>query len=168
MRPVRLIMIIAVTAAVQVGVLPAWRPFGIVPDLLAAVIVSLSVYATASQTLLSAMSVGLLLDLSSATDFGLRLGFYTVAALGTSLLSRFGLVFDSLAWRIGLATVIVAAANLTIILTLIVGGATVPIGVALAKIGVSVAVEILVVLAISPVVRWLGMSGEGQLIRGGA
>jgi len=163
MKPYKLTILIIVVLMLQVGFLPAWHPLGVVPDLLLAVVICLALYTTATEALICAMVVGLALDLSSGADFGLRLGFYTVVALGVSLLHRAGLALDSLPWRLGLAAILVILANLVILIGLFFHGASLPGGIVLYRLSVSVVLELVLIMIVGPIVRRLASGGDGLL-----
>jgi rod shape-determining protein MreD len=161
MKPYKLTLLTIVVLMLQVGFLPAWHPFGVVPDLLLAVVICLALYTTATEALICAMVVGLALDLSSGADFGLRLGFYTVVALAVSLLSRAGLALDSLPWRLGLAAILVVLANGVILVDLALHGANLPGGVVISRLVISVVLELVLMIVVGPIVRRLASGGDG-------
>jgi rod shape-determining protein MreD len=163
MKPYKLTLLIIVVLMLQVGFLPAWQPLGVVPDLLLAVVICLALYTTATEALICAMVVGLALDISSGADFGLRLGFYTVVALGVSLLHRAGLALDSLPWRLGLAAILVLLANGVILIGLALHGANLPGAIVASRLIVSVVLELILIMIVGPIVRRLASGGEGLL-----
>ena len=163
MKPYKLTLLIIIVLMLQVGFLPAWHPFGVVPDLLLAVVICLALYTTTTEALICAMVVGLALDISSGADFGLRLGFYTVVALGVSLLNRAGLALDSLLWRLGMATLITVLANGVILIGLYLHGADLPGRIVAQRLVVSVVVELILIMIVGPIVRRLASGGEGLL-----
>lgn len=166
MKAYRLMLIIIVVVMLQVGFLAAWRPFDVVPDLLLAVVIALALYTTASEALISAVIGGLALDLSSGADFGLRLGFYTVVALVVSLMNRAGVALDSLAWRLGLVALLVVLAHGVILVGLALHGVALPVSVVASRIGFAVVIELIVMLAVGPLVRRLAQPGEGLIVGG--
>jgi rod shape-determining protein MreD len=163
MKPYKLTILIIIVLMLQVGFLPAWHPFAVVPDLLLAVIICLALYTTASEALICAIVVGLALDISSGADFGLRLGFYTVVALGVSLLNRAGLALDSLPWRLGLAVLLTLLANGVILIGLYLHGADLPGAIVAQRIIASVVIELILIMIVGPIVRRLASGGEGLL-----
>lgn len=166
MKPYRLAALIVFVTLLQVGFLAAWRPFGVTPDLLLAVVIALAFYTTASEALVCAMVVGLAMDLSSGADFGLRLGFYTVAALIVSLLTRAGVALDSAVWRLGLASLLVILAHGVILVGLALHGVRLPVMFIGARLGVAVALELGLMIVTVPVIRRLSTGGDSLVMRG--
>jgi rod shape-determining protein MreD len=160
-KPYKLTIVIIIVLMLQVGFLPAWHPFSVVPDLLLATVICLALYTTATEALICAIVVGLALDLSSGADFGLRLGFYVVVALAVSLLSRAGLALDSLPWRLGLATILVLLANGVILIGLVIHGAGLPGSVVASRLIISVMLELVLMIVVGPIVRRLAAGGDG-------
>ncbi len=163
MKPYKLTLLIIVVLMLQVGFLPGWQPLNVVPDLLLAVVICLALYTTVTEALICAVVVGLALDISSGTDFGLRLGFYTVVALGVSLLHRAGLALDSLPWRLALAALLTLMANGVILLGLYLHGANLPGRVVASRLFIAVVLELIVMMIVGPIVRRLASGGEGML-----
>ncbi len=163
MKPYKLTLLIIVVLMLQVGFLPGWQPLNVVPDLLLAVVICLALYTTATEALICAMVVGLALDISSGADFGLRLGFYTVVAIGVSLLNRAGLALDSLPWRLALAALLTLMANGVILLGLYLHGADLPGRVVASRLSISVVLELIIMMIGGPIVRKLASGGEGML-----
>jgi len=166
MKAYRLTVLIIIVTLLQVGFLAAWRPFGVTPDLLLAVVIALALYTSASEALICAMVAGLALDLSSGADFGLRLGFYTVVALIVSLMNRAGVALDSAIWRLGLASLLVILAHGVILFGLVLHGVHLPLGLVSTRLGVAVVLELGLMTLAVPVVRRLAAGGEGLAIRG--
>ncbi len=73
------------------------RPFGIMPNLVLVTIVAFSLWANASSALAAALGAGLLLDMSSGSDFGLRIAFFVVVVLAVVAAKQLGLQADSVA-----------------------------------------------------------------------
>lgn len=74
----------------QAYFLTAWRPFGVLPNLLLVVLTVFAWVRPASQTLVLAVFSGLVLDLTSGTDFGLRMAFYSVFGLAVLFIKQLG------------------------------------------------------------------------------
>lgn len=166
MKQYQLVLLVIIVTALQVGFLPALRPYGVIPDLLAVVIVALGLMTTASQTLICAMAVGLALDLSSASSFGLHLGVYTVTALAVSLLARYGIAYDTVAWQVGLSTLVIVAAHLTILGDLALHGVALPFGYVEGHIAFGVLWGLVLMLGVLPLMRRLVVR-ESMIVSGG-
>lgn len=160
MKPWRLSLLILVVIILQVGFLPAWRPLGVVPDLLLALVLALGLYTTAGEALITALVGGLALDLSSGSDFGLRLGFYTVVALVVALLQRSGWLLDSLTWRLGLIALLTLAANGLVLAVMALHHARLPLQIVTARITAAIVLELIVMMAIGPLVRRLATTAD--------
>lgn len=77
-----------------VWVQTAWfghvRPLGVIPNLMLVLVILFGLWSNASPTLAAAIGGGLLLDLASGSDFGLRMGFYGVLALAVVAVRQLG------------------------------------------------------------------------------
>ncbi len=108
MKSATLALIVLVSVWLQVSFLGALRPFGVMPNLALVVIIIAGLAATASQTLVLAVSMGVLLDFMSGADFGLRTAFLCLLALLVIVLRRSGAEFE----RLGLVAALVLSATL--------------------------------------------------------
>jgi rod shape-determining protein MreD len=90
--------VIAVVAAAwfQVSFFGHVRPLGVMPNLMLVVVVLFGLWSNATPALVAAIGGGLLLDLASGSDFGLRMAFYLVMALGVVASRQLGVQADSL------------------------------------------------------------------------
>lgn len=166
MKAYKLIVLIILVILLQVGFLAAWRPFGVTPDLLLAVVISLALYTTASEALICAIAAGLALDLSSGADFGLRLGFYTVVALIVSLMNRAGVALDSAVWRLGLASLLVVMAHGVILIGMALHGVDLPLRIVATRLGAAIVLELGLIILVAPMVRRMAAGSEGLVMRG--
>lgn len=107
MRPIKPLLIVVLAALLQASFLAAWRPAGVIPNLLLVVVIFLAATRPASGALAAALMGGLLLDLASGSDFGLRMGFYSLVALGVVVVKRLGGDYDD--WALLVTTVIASA-----------------------------------------------------------
>jgi rod shape-determining protein MreD len=155
MRWVAFISLALVTAWLQANFLATLRPFGVVPNLLLIVIVYVGLTRSASSTIGLGLVGGILLDLASGVDFGLRLAFYTTAALAVVVLRQMGVDFDTM-WIILVSvtggTILFDAA---ILAPLAANAATWPWGVILTKVGIELLLNIGLALVLLPAARWL-------------
>lgn len=111
----------ALLAAVLMQI--AWfshvRPFGIMPNLVLVVVVVTALWSRATTALASAIIAGLLLDLVSGADFGLRTAFFTVATLAVIALRQLGVYAESFLMAVATVVICTVAANLLIVLGVI-------------------------------------------------
>ncbi|HSX02076.1 MAG TPA: hypothetical protein VLI05_02045 [Candidatus Saccharimonadia bacterium] len=166
MRLWRLYLVTILVLILQIGFIPALRPFGVVPDLALALVVSVGLAGTASAALAVAVAGGLLLDLTSGADFGLRLGLFALVALVTGLVHRAGL--NLMGPVVALA--LVAAATLLgdlVVLANIAGtvGAW-PIGELLRRLTVEIMLNLGLTLLLRPLVNWAVASDGGMVSLG--
>jgi rod shape-determining protein MreD len=98
--------LIILTACLQVSLFGHMRPLGIMPNLMVIAVVALSLWGTASFCLAAAIGGGILLDIASGSDFGLRTAFFVVVSLGIIAGRQLGLQADS--WISVLMLVVVA------------------------------------------------------------
>jgi rod shape-determining protein MreD len=88
-------ILVIVTGLLQVSLFGHWRPLGVEPNLMLLIVVLFGLLTQATSTLGVAIAGGLLLDLTSGPDFGLRTAFFTALALTVIAARQFGLHADS-------------------------------------------------------------------------
>lgn len=111
MRRVALIILVTAAVILQVSLLPALRPFGVVPNLVLVVIVLSALQVVTSEGLIAAAAAGLVLDLVSGANFGLWTGVLMLVALVVGVMRRAGIELDGAVVAIGLvaaATIVMA------------------------------------------------------------
>lgn len=148
-------LVAAVVLALQVAFLPALRPLGVVPNLALVLIVLAGLFGTASLALGVALVGGVLLDLTSGADFGLRLGLFVLVALTTGFVHRAGLQAGSVALALAMAAVGTVVADVTVLLGLLRG--TVghwPIGNLIGTTLLEIMLNLGGTLVLAPVIRW--------------
>jgi rod shape-determining protein MreD len=136
----------------QVSLLPALRPFGVVPDLVLVAVVLLGLRSTVSQALTLALVGGVVMDLSAGSDFGLHTGILVLAALSTGLVRRSGLTLIGPLVAIGLVvviTLVAAAVSLAAIIGSLSIGTTGPI---LAILLGELVLNLLLTLGVRPII----------------
>lgn len=106
MRRVLLLLVVTAAIATQVSLIPALRPFGVVPDIVLVLVLLLGLRSTVSQALILALVGGIVMDLSSGTDFGMHTGILVLAALSTGLVRRSGLALVGPLIAVGLVLVL--------------------------------------------------------------
>lgn len=87
-------LVVLAAVILQISLLPAWRPLGIVPNLVLVVLIASAIWRPATQSLALALSAGVILDFASAANFGLRLSFYTFIVLVVVAMVRLGVDFE--------------------------------------------------------------------------
>ena len=87
---------VAVLAAawLQVAAFGHLRPLGVMPNVMLVAVILFSLWSDATPALAVAVGGGLLLDLASGSDFGLRMAFYVVVALAIIAGRQLGLHAD--------------------------------------------------------------------------
>jgi len=87
---------VVLAAWLQVSFFGHVRPLGVMPNLMLVVVVLFGLWSNATPALVVAIGGGLLLDLASGSDFGLRMAFYLVMALGLVAARQLGVQANSL------------------------------------------------------------------------
>lgn len=128
MKIIWLIVVAALTVLLQISFLPALRPLGIVPNLPLVILLYASFELAASEALALAVGVGLLLDIASGVDFGLRTAFLSFFALLVIIIRRTGADFTRLSMTL---TAVVTAGilwDLAILASVVLAHETVSLG----------------------------------------
>lgn len=142
------------TVALQVYFLGSWRPLGVVPNLLLIVVIYVGLIRTATETLAAALVGGLLLDLTSGADFGLRMSFYALSALLILVAKQAGFDFDNL----GLIVLGVAAGTVLFnlaILGSVINNSSISWPLVARLVGVEILINIALALFLRPVLTRL-------------
>lgn len=155
MKQFGFIALVAIILILQVSFLPALRPLGVVPDLALVLVVLVGLASTVSRALAIALIGGLLLDLASGADFGLRLGLFVLAALTTGLVRRAGLHVTSLVVPVVLVAAGTVLADLIVLAGLVSRINTWPLGQIAGTIGLELMLNLVVMLVLRPLVSWL-------------
>jgi rod shape-determining protein MreD len=82
--------VILATFWLQASFLGALRPLDVIPNLLLVILIVAAPICAASQTVTLGVASGVLLDLASGADFGLRTAFYSLLAVTLVFLKRSG------------------------------------------------------------------------------
>lgn len=106
MKRILLLLFLAAGIVTQVSLLPALRPFGVVPGLVLVLVVLLGLRLTVSQALTLALVGGVVMDLSSGTDFGLHTGILVLAALLAGMVRRSGVALFGPLVAVGLVLIV--------------------------------------------------------------
>lgn len=91
------------------------RPLGVMPNLVLAVVVVTALWSRATIAVATAVVAGLLLDLASGSDFGLRTAFFTVVVLAIIAARQFGLRAESFWVAVAITALSTVVSNLLII-----------------------------------------------------
>jgi hypothetical protein len=151
----------------QVSLLPALRPLGVVPYLALVLVVLVGLEGTASLALAIAVAGGLVLDIASGTNFGLWTGTLVLAAIVTGLLHRAGVELVGAV----VASVMVAVGTLLMTLVIWLGLATSishwPLPWMFGHLWIELVLNLGLVLAVRPLVRLVVPSGHpGEVMVG--
>jgi hypothetical protein len=146
--------------ALQVAFMPALRPLGVVPNMALVLVALVGLTGTASLALGVALVGGLLLDMTSGADFGLRTGLLVLVALACGYVHRAGLHASGLV----VALVVVAAgtfiSDLAVLAGLIRTGLGYwPGGSLLGTMVLEIMLNLLITLALQPLVRLVTPGG---------
>lgn len=155
MKQVGFIVLVGIVLVLQLSFLPALRPLGVVPDATLVLVVLVGLASTVSRALAVALVGGLLLDLASGADFGLRLGLFVLAALTTGLVRRAGFHVTSLLVPLVLVAAGTVLADLIVLAGLASTVSSWPVGQLAGIIGLELVVNLLVMLVLRPLVNWL-------------
>lgn len=109
------LLIIVIAVWVQFSWFGPLRPFDVVPSLMLIVVLVTALWSSATTALSTAVVGGLLLDISSGADFGLRTGFFTVVALAVIAARQFGLHAESVLTATGILTVATVVFNAAVL-----------------------------------------------------
>lgn len=138
----------------EVSLVAPLRPLGVVPNLALVVMVVLVANLAASAGLVLAAMVGLFLDLSSGSNFGLQTGFYLLLVLSLNLLERLGTECGSFGVMAGLVTAGTLILNGAIATSLAISGGRLRLG----FVAHETIIELICNLVLLAVLRWLLMS----------
>ena len=155
MRRIMFAIVMGVVIGLQLGFVPAMRPLGVVPDLALVMVVLVGLMGTASRALVVAVVAGLLLDLSSGSDFGLRTAVLVLAALVTGIIHRAGL--ETFGILVPATVVAVVTLLTTTLIAVDMAGATAGWSwwTLLRRLGIEIMLNLALVVLMRPVVGWL-------------
>lgn len=147
MRVLRLVLLTVLGVWLEVSFLGAWRPFGIVPNLfLVIILIAAATLSKASDTLAMAVGGGILLDLVSGADFGLRTAFFSFLALLVIVVRRTGADFDHLSMKLAGVAGGTLLYSVTIIISLLGQGTHIGWAVAAGRVGVELVLNLVLTL----------------------
>ncbi|HSH31761.1 MAG TPA: hypothetical protein VK963_03805 [Candidatus Saccharimonadales bacterium] len=146
MRVVTLALVVLLSVWLQVSFLGAARPLGVLPNLLLVVVIYAGLAATATEAVAMALGGGILLDVVSGTDFGLRMGFYSLLALVIIMIKRAGANFDNIGLVLLSTIGGTVAYNAAVITGLMLAGASLPVSVGAVRVGLETVINLILVL----------------------
>ena len=157
-----------VVVLLQLSLLPALRPFGVVPSIVLALVVMTALKGTASLATAVAVTAGILMDLASGSDFGLRTGSLVMVVLAVALLHRAGFELDGVLVAIAITAASTLLMAATILLSVPGGFASWPPGPTVARLVAELVLNLGLVLALRPAVYWAiegrrGSSGHSRV-----
>jgi rod shape-determining protein MreD len=139
----------------QVGLLPALRPFGVVPNLALVWIVLIGLEGSASLALIYAVVIGVSLDVASGASFGLWTGMLVLAALAAGVVHRAGIELTG-----SLVAAVMVAVG-TVLTTVVILGGLVnsithwPWGLILVRLVMQLVLNLILTVGLRPLARWL-------------
>ena len=167
MRRLAAILLVGLAVILQVSLLPALRPFGVVPNLALVVVVLVSMQMVTSEAVIAAAVSGLVLDLDSGSNFGLWTGVMVLSVLAVAMVQRAGIELD----RAFVAPVLVSAGTLVISVviwvSLIPSVSSLPIGNLGGRLAIELVINLVLTMVMRPVVRMLIGGGGPQIEPGG-
>ena len=153
MKRVLVTMMALMGVVAQMSLLPALRPFGVVPNVVLVLVVLVGLEGPASLTLVIAVLGGLALDLASGANFGLWMGVLVLAALAAGLLRRAGVELAGGT----VAGVMVVAGTVLMAVVVLVGLAPTaiswPAGLLVGRLFTELVLNLLLIVILRPLVR---------------
>jgi rod shape-determining protein MreD len=135
----------------QASFFGALRPWGVVPNVLLVFLIIAITEVTVSEMVGYGVAGGVLLDLASGADFGLRTAFFSFVAIVLAVLTRSGAAFER--WSMAIAALVGGTIlyNFAVLATLITSQAKLawPIAIRI------VIIELALNLALYASCRWL-------------
>lgn len=153
MRYWRLGLIVAVSVVLQLGLLAPMRPLGVVPNLLLGLVVLVGLSGSATAALAVAIICGLILDIVSGADFGLRTGLFAMVALVAGMTHRAG--FDTRGLLVPMALVMAATVVQALVVMAGLIGSTIgwSPGAVLGRLGIELVLNLGLVALLKPLLN---------------
>ena len=150
MKAVVRIMVVLAAVWLQASFFGAFNIGGILPNLLLVVIIYAGLICAVSDAVIMALLGGLLLDLASGPDFGLRMGFYVLLALLIAVLKQAGTDFENTGMVMAATLAATVLFDLTVLAGLLVKSGSIP----WVTTGRIVTSEILINCLLALLLRW--------------
>ncbi len=148
-------LLAAGVALLQIYFFASNRPFGIVPNLVLVMVVLAGAFQTATYTVVTALTGGLLLDLASGGQFGLKLAFFLILALALVLARQNGLELQKFSVLIPVLLVATLLYNLSLISVVVLAHGLISWQVVMGRIVLEAALNLLILVVLKPVVEWM-------------
>lgn len=155
MRRALFIVVVGVLVIMQVSLVPAMRPLGVVPNVMLPLVIMIGLRATVSQALAVALVGGLAMDLSSGTDFGIHTGILVLAALVTGSVRRAGLSLGGPLLPVLLVAGLTVLAGIVSLGGLISAGGLSELTTGLGYVVRELVINLMVTLGVTPIVHGL-------------
>jgi rod shape-determining protein MreD len=148
-----LVVLSAMVLLVQVSLLPALRPLGVVPDLALVFVVLVGLESTASAAVVLAVVMGLALDLSSGANLGMWTGILVLVALVTGLLHRGGVETGGPLVPVVIITIATLLVPLIVLTALVPVVPHWPVGLLAGRVACEIMLNLILMILVRPVVR---------------
>jgi rod shape-determining protein MreD len=164
----KLALLVLITVWLQLYFLGAIRPLGVLPNLLLVVLVYAGLAREATETVAVALGGGLLLDLASGADFGLRMAFYTVVALVVMVARQMGADFENLGLVLVATAIGAVLYNLVVLASLLAQHGSVGWRLALSRTGWELVCDLVLAVVLRPLLIWvLHLPNQQPRVAGG-
>lgn len=149
-----LIGILVAAVLLQISFLPALRPFDVIPNLVLVVVAAAALGGPIVQAMGMGIGGGIVLDLVSGTDFGLRTGLLAVAVILCAFARRSGLQLGPRVQILGVVGIVCSLEAMIQLSELVFVGGRIQGGVALRQwLGTMISTGVLGILLVPWIVR---------------
>ena len=165
MRRVIIFFLMAVAVVLQLSLLPALRLFGVVPNVLLAITVLISLSVATSEALAAALVVGMIVDVVNGVSFGLWMGVLMLSTLVAGFVNRAGLELPGAIVAMALVSAGTVVMTLAIWSTLIAAGVGWPVPPSFGgRLVIELMLNLLLTIMLRPVVQWaLSLGGRYEI-----
>lgn len=94
MRRIVVIGLLGIGIVMQLSLLPAIKPFGVVPNVALIMMMLVALQLPTSEALIVAVAGGLILDISSGANFGLWTGVFMLGTLAVAMIQQAGIELE--------------------------------------------------------------------------
>jgi len=148
-----LVVLAIVSVIVQVSLLPALRPLGVVPNLMLVMVTLIGLEGTASSALAVAVAGGVVLDLASGANFGLWTALLVLAALAAGLVHRAGIELVGPTVACVIVAVLTVVEAVVIVLGVAASVSSWPIGLLSGRLVAELVLNLVLTVGLQPLVR---------------
>ncbi len=164
MKRVVIFFLISLAVILQLSLLPALRPFGVVPNLVLVMMVLIALNTATSEALVAAVVAGVVIDLVGSVGFGLWTGVLMLVTLVAGLMHRAGVELHGVLVAVVMVAVGTLVTTFAVWSTLVTGGLGWPVS---ASFGGRLAIELVINLGLTvmmrPLAQWaLAASGTTE------